>query len=195
MFPFIHPDGTLYFSSDGHPGMGGLDIFRAKAKESGNGWEVENMRYPINSPADDFGIIFEKDREAGYFTSRRHDSGTRGGDNIFVFYLPELIFNLLGDVKDEKTGMPLANATVQMVGSDGIIVDTKTDVRGNFKFSLNPATDYVLIASWGYLNGKGRETTRGVQLSQDFKMSITLTSTARPIEPPNISTITTGGSA
>ena len=187
MFPFIHPDGTLYFSSDGHPGMGGLDIFRAKAKESGNGWEVENMRYPINSPADDFGIIFEKDREAGYFTSRRHDSGTRGGDNIFVFYLPELIFNLLGDVKDEKTGMPLANATVQMVGSDGIIVDTKTDVRGNFKFSLNPATDYVLIASLkGYLNGKGRETTRGVQLSQDFKMSITLTSTARPIELPNI---------
>jgi peptidoglycan-associated lipoprotein len=187
MFPFIHSDGTLYFSSDGHPGMGGLDIYRAKPKSDGNGWEVENMRYPINSPSDDFGIIFEKEREAGYFSSRRRDVGARGGDNIFLFYLPELIFNLIGQVKDDKTELPLANSSVQMIGSDGLIANAKTDERGGFKFLLNPGTDYVLIASReGYLNGKGRETTRGVQLSKDFEMTIMLTSTARPIELPNI---------
>ncbi len=185
MFPFIHSDGTLYFSSDGHPGMGGLDIFRAK--QNGNGWEVENMRYPINSPSDDFGIIFEKEREAGYFSSRRRDVGSRGGDNIYLFYLPEIIFNMIGDVRDDKTGRALADANVQLVGSDGLIVNAKTGTDGSFRFMLNPNTDYVLIASReGYLNGKGRETTRGLATSKEFTVGIQLTSTAKPIELPNI---------
>lgn len=185
MFPFIHSDGTLYFSSDGHPGMGGLDIFRAKS--NGNGWEVENMRYPINSPSDDFGIIFEREREAGYFSSRRRDVGSRGGDNIYLFYLPEIIFNMIGDVRDDKTGRALADANVQMVGSDGLIVNAKTGADGSFRFMLNPNTDYVLIASReGYLNGKGRETTRGLAASKEFTVEIQLTSTAKPIELPNI---------
>ena len=185
MFPFIHSDGTLYFSSDGHPGMGGLDIFRDKA--NGNGWEVENMRYPINSPSDDFGIIFEKEREAGYFSSRRRDVGSRGGDNIYLFYLPEIIFNMIGDVRDDKTGRALADANVQLVGSDGLIVNAKTGTDGSFRFMLNPNTDYVLIASReGFLNGKGRETTRGLAASKEFTVGIQLTSTAKPIELPNI---------
>ncbi len=187
MYPFIHPDGTLYFSSDGLPGMGGLDIFKAKPKDGGTGWDVENMRFPINSPADDFGIIFEKEREAGYLSSRRRDVGSRGGDNIYLFYLPEIIFNIIGQVTDDKTGSPLLDASVQMIGSDGIIVNAKTDERGSFRFMLNPNTDYVLIASKeGFLNGKGRETTRGLQESKDLKTKIQLTSTARPIELPNI---------
>ncbi|MDX9846228.1 MAG: OmpA family protein [Tenuifilaceae bacterium] len=185
MFPFIHSDGTLYFSSDGHPGMGGLDIFRVKS--NGNVWEVENMRYPINSPSDDFGIIFEREREAGYFSSRRRDVGSRGGDNIYLFYLPEIIFNMIGDVRDDKTGRALADANVQLVGSDGLIVNAKTGADGSFRFMLNPNTDYVLIASReGYLNGKGRETTRGLAASKEFTVEIQLTSTAKPIELPNI---------
>ncbi len=187
MFPYIHPDGTLYFSSDGHPGMGGLDIFRATPLEDGNGWEVENMRYPINSSSDDFGIIFEKEREAGYFSSRRRDIGSRGGDNIYLFYLPEIIYNLVGEVRDDKSGGLLASANVQLVGSDGLIADAKTGDDGAFRFMLNANTDYVLVASKeGYLNGRGRETTKGVAESTDFDMSIKLTSTARPIELPNI---------
>lgn len=186
MFPFIHPDGTLYFSSDSHIGMGGLDIIRAKPNGRG-GWNVENMRYPLNSSSDDFGVIFEKDREAGYFTSGRRDVGTRGGDNLFMFYLPPINFNIIGRVADEKTQAPLAQATVRLVGSDGNIVATQTDAQGNFRFMLSPNTDYVLIASsQGYLNGKGRETTRGLRESKDFTTLITLTSTARPIELPNI---------
>ncbi|MDD4385331.1 MAG: OmpA family protein [Bacteroidales bacterium] len=187
MFPFIHSDGTLYFSSDGHPGMGGLDIFRATPLEDGDGWKVENMRYPINSPSDDFGIAFEKEREAGYFSSRRRDLGARGGDNVYLFYLPEILFNLIGEVRDDKSGGLLADANVQLVGSDGLIADTKTKDDGAFRFMLNPNTDYVLVASkTGYLNGRGRETTKGITESTDFDMTIKLTSTARPIELPNI---------
>lgn len=187
MFPFIHSDGTLYFSSDGHPGMGGLDIFRATPLEDGDGWKVENMRYPINSPSDDFGIAFEKEREAGYFSSRRRDLGARGGDNVYLFYLPEILFNLIGEVRDDKSGGLLADANVQLVGSDGLIADTKTKDDGAFRFMLNPNTDYVLVASkTGYLNGRGRETTKGITESTDFEMTIKLTSTARPIELPNI---------
>lgn len=187
MFPFIHPDGTLYFSSDGHPGMGGLDIFRAKLNEEINNWVVENMRYPINSPADDFGIIFESEREAGYFSSRRRDIGARGTDNIFLFYLPEINFNITGTVRDDKTAKPLAEANVQLVGSDGLIVNETTDKDGSFRFMLNPNNDYVLIASReGYLNDRERESTRGLTESEEFEVEITLTSTDKPIELPNI---------
>lgn len=186
MFPFIHRDGTLYFSSDGHPGMGGLDIFRAKPLENGT-WEVENMRFPINSPADDFGIIFEKEREAGYFSSRRQDVGSRGDDNLYLFLLPALNFNILGDVRDEKSGKPIARAAVKIVGSNGNIQNSETGDDGTFRFILYPNTDYIIIASKeGYLNNKAKETTRGVTESKDFKKTIVLTSTARPIELPNI---------
>jgi peptidoglycan-associated lipoprotein len=167
--------------------MGGLDIFRATPLGDGDGWKVENMRYPINSPSDDFGIAFEKEREAGYFSSRRRDLGARGGDNVYLFYLPEILFNLIGEVRDDKSGGLLADANVQLVGSDGLIADTKTKDDGAFRFMLNPNTDYVLVASkTGYLNGRGRETTKGITESTDFEMTIKLTSTARPIELPNI---------
>jgi peptidoglycan-associated lipoprotein len=99
VFPYVHHDGTLYFSSNGHIGMGGLDIFKASKEPSGK-WKIENMRYPVNSPADDFGITFEKESERGFFSSNR---SRRGTDNIFSFYLPPLVFNVSGNVTDEKT--------------------------------------------------------------------------------------------
>lgn len=184
MFPFIHSDGTLYFSSDGQPGIGGLDIFRAKPNDK-NGWNVENMRFPINSPADDFGIVFEKDREAGYFSSRR--AGGRGADDIYFFYLPPIVFNMIGQVNDDKTQKPIAQSIVKLVGSDGVITTSETGTDGSFKFMLNPNTDYVVIASKkGYLNNKAKETTRGLNQSKDFTATIALTSTEKPIEIPNI---------
>lgn len=183
MFPYIHPDGTLYFSSDGQPGIGGLDIFRAKPNDKG--WTVENMRFPINSPSDDFGITFEKEREAGYFSSRR--AAGRGADDIYLFYLPQIVFNMIGQVQDDKTSKPIAKSTVKLVGSDGIITTAETADDGSFKFMLNPNTDYVVVASKkGYLNNKSKETTRGITQSKDFSAKISLTSTEKPIEIPNI---------
>lgn len=180
MFPFIHDDGTLYFSSDYHLGMGGLDIFRA-TKENGS-WKVENMRYPINSTKDDFAIVIEKDKERGYFSSSRD-----GDDDIYSFVLPPLKFDVEGVVINDKTDAPLANATVKLVGSDGMTLTNETDEEGAFKFMLRPSTDYVFVASKkGFLTGKEKETTKGVTESQTFSAEIRLSSIAEPIELPNI---------
>lgn len=180
MFPFIHNDGTLYFSSDYHLGMGGLDIFRASYIN--NRWQVENMRYPINSTYDDFAIVIEKENERGYFSTSRD-----GNDEIYSFVLPPLKFNIEGEVRNEKTDQPLANATVKMVGSDGMTLASETSADGKFKFMLRPNTDYVFVASKrGFLTGKAKETTRGLVESKEFKADIKLSSIAEPIELPNI---------
>jgi len=183
LYPFVHSDGTLYFSSDSRIGLGGLDIYKATQDETG-GWMVENMKPPINSPEDDFGIVFETDVERGFFSSARKG---RGNDEIFSFVLPPLEFSVTGVVKDERNDQILAGSTVKSVGSDGITIETTTGDEGAFKFMLKPGTDYVFIASQpGYLNGKERESTRGLEQSKDFDVTIYLSSTTRVIELPNI---------
>ncbi|MFP4620832.1 MAG: OmpA family protein [Bacteroidales bacterium] len=181
MFPFTHPDGTLYFSSDYHLGMGGLDIF--KATPQGNGeYEIENMRYPINSTHDDFGIIFEAEKERGYFSSSRD-----GADEIFSFVLPPLKFSIEGVVKEDKTEEALQDATVKLVGSDGMTMNSKTNEDGEFKFMLQPETDYVFVASKEkYLTVKENITTKGVEQSKVFEPELMLSSIEEPIELPNI---------
>lgn len=182
MFPYVHPDGTLYFSSNGHIGLGGLDIF--KAIQDNGRWVAENMGYPINSPADDFGITFQAGDERGFFSSSR---GTRGDDEVFTFVLPPLSFSLTGVVKDEKTNGVLSEATVKIISSDYITNEMPVGRDGTFRTTLNANTDYVFIASQkGYLNGKERETTKGLDRSKDFKIEILLASIANPIELPNI---------
>jgi peptidoglycan-associated lipoprotein len=182
VFPYVHPDGTLYFSSDGHIGLGGLDIF--KAREEGGRWTVENMGYPINSWADDFGITFQAETEEGYFSSSRT---IRGDDDIYMFKLPPLSFTLRGIVRDEKTEQPLPDANVQVIGTDGTNIVIPTNNDGTFRHTLKPGTDYVFNASkQGYLNGKERETTKGLDRSKELPIVINLTSIARPIELPNI---------
>ncbi|MDA3779128.1 MAG: OmpA family protein [Bacteroidales bacterium] len=181
MFPFIHDDGTLYFSSDYHIGMGGLDIFRAE-NENGNVWKIENMRYPINSSYDDFGIVIEKDKERGYFSSSRDRD-----DEIFSFVLPPLKFSVEGIIKNQKTSDALPDATVKLVGSDGMTLSSKTDDNGSYKFMLRPNTDYVFVASKkGFLTGKDKETTRNLIESKVFFSEISLPSIKEPIELPNI---------
>jgi peptidoglycan-associated lipoprotein len=182
-FPFVHADGTLYFSSDGHIGMGGLDIFKAKKNESGQ-WEVENMKYPINSSSDDFGIVFEADRESGYLSSSRKG---RGNDDIYSFLLPPLKFSIIGTVKNKKTDDIIPESTVKSIGSDGITLETITGRDGEFKLMLKPGTDYVFIASKDkFLKGKERETTKGLTQSTELKTEIYLTPIDQPIEVENI---------
>jgi peptidoglycan-associated lipoprotein len=183
VFPYAHADGSLYFSSDGHIGMGGLDIFRA-VKNSAGQWQVDNMKYPINSAGDDFGIAFEGNEESGYFSSSRKG---RGNDDIYSFVLPPLKFSIVGVVKNDKTDEIIPEATIKSIASDGITLDTKADKNGVFKFTLKPGTDYVFIAEKpGFLKGKERESTKGVNQSTEFKTEIYLSSTETPIEVENI---------
>ena len=181
MFPFIHSDGTLYFSSDFHLGMGGLDIFKATVEPNGN-YKIENMRYPINSTHDDFGIVFEKNKERGFFSSARD-----GDDEIYSFVLPPLKFSVEGIVKNKKTEEPIEDATVKLVGSDGMTMSSETGEEGTFKFMLRPETDYVFVASKKkYLTNKGKASTVGLEESKVFEPEILLSSIEEPIELPNI---------
>ena len=183
LYPFVHRDGTLYFSSDSRVGLGGLDIYKATIDETGS-WRLENMKPPINSAEDDFGIVFEAEEERGFFSSSRKG---RGNDDIYSFVLPPLEFSVTGVVRDERNDQILPGSTVKSVSSDGITVETTTGAEGTFKFILKPSTDYVFVASYpGYLNGKERESTRGMDQSRDFEVTIYLASITQVIELPNI---------
>jgi len=183
LFPFLRSDGNLYFASDGLIGMGGLDIFRA-VPQSDESWVVTNMKAPINSSADDFGIAFENENERGIFSSTRKG---RGNDELYTFEFPPLKFNITGLVKDEKTGTPITGSTVLLIASDGNNLQAETGAGGDFRFALKPEVDYIFLAQKnGYLNGKEKETTKGQERSRDFMVTILLTAIDKPIELPNI---------
>ena len=182
VFPYLHYDGSLYFSSDYHIGMGGLDIFKATPQADGS-WTIENLKYPVNSSSDDFGICFEHEREAGFFTSTRKGKS----DDIYAFLLPPLKFSISGIVRNEKTDAPIANAIVKSIGSDGITIEATTQADGRFKFMLQSATDYVFIAKHDeFLQGKERETTKGRESSTELTSTIYLAPIDKPIEIENI---------
>lgn len=174
MFPYIRDNGDLYFSSTGHIGMGGLDIFKAEKKGVNQWGKIENLKYPMNSSAHDFGITFDGDKERGFFTSSRE--GGKGGDDIWEFYLPPLVFAIEGTVKDLETSEALANATIKIVGTDGSSAEVTTDANGFFTFAengadryINPNTSYSLVVGKDkYLIAKGKETTVGLNDSRTF---------------------------
>ncbi|HCQ28683.1 MAG TPA: hypothetical protein DIU39_00240 [Flavobacteriales bacterium] len=192
MFPYIRDNGELYFASNGHIGMGGLDIFKAQSIGVNQWGKVENMKYPINSNANDFGIVFENGKDKGYLTTSRE--GGKGGDDIWSFYLPPLVFALEGIVKDAETGKPIPGAKIELVGSDGTKAEAIADENGQFKFAENgndryikPNTTYnILVSAKDYLNAKGKETTVGVDKSKIFYHEYALTSTKKPIRMPQI---------
>ncbi len=160
-FPYVRSDGTLYFSSDGHPGMGGLDIFKAVHKGSdGMEWTIENMRSPINSSGDDFGMTFGVG-EDGFFSSNRGDA--RGYDHIYSFLMNPLKITIEGMVMD-KDEEPVKNAIIRIVGNDGSNQKNVARDDGSFSFSLQRGVRYVMLAgAKGYLNQKQEfvsDTTR-----------------------------------
>ncbi len=184
MFPFIHDDGILYFSSNGHVGMGGLDIFLALYKDDHWG-NVSNIKYPINSEGDDFSIIFEGVSNAGYFTSNR--KGGKGGDDIYQFVSPDLVYTLQGVVIDFDSRKILVGAKVVLVGDDGTSEEQITDEVGSYFFQLRPNTNYDITASMPkYLGDNGQETTVGLEKSEDLVHDFELRSIKKPIELPNI---------
>ena len=184
MFPTFGPDGTLYFSSNGHVGMGGLDLFSAVQDSVTELWQVENMGYPLNSQADDFGMTFEPGFKRGYFSSNRGDA--RGWDHIYSFLLPEVHYSMEGWVYD-KEGDPLPDAEVTIVGDDGTYIKTGVKVDGSFTQDLKINNRYVLLASCkGYLNKKQELITDTIQADQSYVLDFPLASITRPVLIENI---------
>lgn len=185
VFPTVDQDGNLYFSSDYHMGMGGLDIFKATKDENGE-YHIQNMKAPINSSGDDFGMSFIKGEDGevkGMFASNR--KGSRS-DDIYSFYLPPKIFRVAGEIFDKETGQRLDGARIRIIGTDGTNLKMRAD-DGKFQLKLNPETDYIFAAfKDGYLNDKGRESTIGLQDSKDFRVDLYLTPTDAPIKIENI---------
>ncbi|MEJ6736226.1 MAG: OmpA family protein [Flavobacteriales bacterium] len=180
MFPYIRENGELYFASTGHKGMGGLDIFKAATTGINQWGGVENLQSPMNSEANDFGIIFDGAKERGFFTTDRE--GGRGGDDIWSFKLPALMFELDGSVKNVETGKSIAGAKIKLLGTDGSSASTTTDENGNFFFVENGPNRYVnketsysiVVEKEKYLNAQGKETTVGLDKSRKFFHEYTL---------------------
>ncbi len=181
-FPFIRANGELYFSSDGHPGMGGLDIFKAVKNETV--WEVENMKYPINSSKDDFGICFYEDKKTGYFSSKRDKK-----INIYSFDMPEMIFTMRGLVKNSAANAPLPDADVKLTSPSGHELEVKSASDGAFRFNLHPNTDYSVIGSKEkYLSAIVDRSTKGLKKSKEFDVILELSpyGGGKRFELPNI---------
>ena len=170
VFPFLRNDTTLYFSSNGHGGMGGLDVLVSTIDTAGNWGKPVNMKYPMNSTGDDFAICFHPTQEKGFVSSNRGNN--RGVDDIYYFEEPSIHFTFSGTVKDENTLQLVSNATVRFVGSDGSVMSTRTSDKGYFNFSesqVNKNTTYeITIDKDNYFTLNATETTVGLEFSKDF---------------------------
>lgn len=181
-FPYMRTDSVLYFASDGHPGLGGLDIFRARLAPSG-GWSVVNMGIPVNSAADDFGITFG-DGESGFLSSNRNDA--RGYDHIFSFVLPDLKIYISGMVLD-KDEEPVPNAVIRIVGNDGSIQKESGRSDGTFRFPLQRGVSYVMMAgARGYLNAKQAFTADTAEVDAEYGVDFILASINKPVVIENV---------
>ena len=182
MFPFVRSDSVIYFASNGHPGYGGLDIFRAEQTKSG-GWNVTNMGTPVNSAADDFGITFGEG-ESGFFSSNRGDA--RGYDHIFSFELPEIKVTISGWVLD-KDEEPVPNAVIRIVGNDGSNQKQVARNDGSFSFPLDRGISYVMLAgAKGYLNAKQEFTSDIAEEDAEYSVDFILSSITKPVVIDNI---------
>lgn len=146
-FPYISKKGNLYFSSDGRPGLGGLDIYVAATRKNGDIAYIINLGKPINSPQDDFAFIVDEFSNTGYFSTNRYFG--MGGDDIFRFTrtikaIPECRTSIVGTIRDAQTLLPIATATVSALDLDGNILQT-TDVDENGKYELNPLCNTEIL--------------------------------------------------
>ena len=183
-FPNMRTDSLLYFSSDGHPGMGGLDLFVAKLqprdeddKFSLDRWVVENMGVPMNSAGDDFGITFGTG-ESGFISSNRGDA--RGYDHIFSFIKPDLQVWISGYVVD-KDDEPVPNAVIRIVGDDGSNQKTAAKPDGSFRFDLQRGVKYVMMAGAdGYLNAKQAFESDSAEEDAEYNVDFILNAMFKP---------------
>jgi len=182
LFPTFRPNGDLYFSSNGHEGMGGLDIFIAKPNAFG--WQLEHPGFPLNSQGDDFGMTFEGMLNKGFFSSNRGDA--HGWDHIYSFENPEIIQTVKGWVYEQE-GYELPQAIVYLVGNDGTNLKLSVKGDGSFTQQIKPNVDYVLLGTCvGYLNHKEELRVEPAEDSEEYVLQFPLASITAPVLIDNI---------
>ena len=183
LFPYCRDSVTLYFASNGHPGMGGLDLFKATQDSTGH-WKVENMGAPINSMGDDFGITFAGKEEKGFFSSNRNDA--RGYDHLYSFELPTITIAIEGLVNDVDE-YPIEGATVRIVGKDGLNVKVPVKKDGSYRVELERDIRYVMMASArGYLNQNYELHTGPEEKNETYIVDFFLSPISKPVVIENI---------
>ena len=184
MFPTFRPNGDLYFSSNGHIGMGGLDIYIARIDEKTQQYKIEHPGYPLNSEADDFGMTFEGLHNRGFFSSNRKDG--RGYDHIYSFENPEIVTTMKGWVY-EKDGYELPAAQVMVVGNDGTYRKLPVKSDGSFTLPIHPEVDYLVMATCkGFLNHKEELRIDSAKESKEYVLQFPLASISAPVLIDNI---------
>ena len=212
VMPLLRNDSLLYFSSDGHPGVGGQDLFSAQLKPTGKFDFPQNLGVPINSSYDEMSIVFypmeanSRITERGYFSSNRpyvdphnkllvNQSRSKTApinDDIFYFELPGLNYSIEGIVRDEKSMQLMQDVRVKLVGSDGTEIETRTDRQGHYKFDstqVNRDIIYKLyLSKKDYYSVEGSESTRGYNTSKYIKHDFRMDPVPRtPVVLPEIS--------
>lgn len=188
MFPTFRPNGDLYFSSDGHPGFGGLDIFIAKPSDIGatetDGYKIEHPGFPLNSSGDDFGMTFEGLHNRGFFSSNRGDA--RGWDHIYSFEKSEVLVTVKGWVY-EMDGYELPAAQVYMVGNNGTNMKLNVKGDGSFTQEIETGVSYVLLGTCkGYLNHKEELRVDTATVSNEYVLQFPLANISAPVLIDNI---------
>ncbi|MDR1601582.1 MAG: OmpA family protein [Tannerella sp.] len=183
MFPYVRDSATIYFASNGHPGLGGLDIFKATLDSLGK-WHVTNMGVPINSNADDFGITFAGKDETGFFSSNRNDA--RGWDHIYSFTYPVVTVFIEGYVSDADEN-PVENAVVHIVGKDGLNVRVPVKPDGSYRVELERDISYVMMASApDFLNQNFELKTDAEERNETYYVDFYLSPVDKPVVVENI---------
>ena len=183
VFPTFGPQGELFFSSNGYPGMGGLDIFAA-VQENDTVWNVNNIGAPVNSNADDFGMTFAPGLYRGYFSSNRGDA--RGWDHVYSFMLPETVHTLHGWLY-EKDGYELPEGVIYMIGNDGTNVNFGVMNDGSYNVRVTPGVEYVLLGTCkDHLNFMHEFTASKEEGELKYQLDFVLPSIARPVLIDNI---------
>ena len=162
MFPWVNQKGELFFSSNGHIGLGGLDVFLMTLDKKGNFYKLQNVGIPVNSQSDDFAFTMNKNNLTGYFSSNR--IGGKGDDDIYSYTLTKPLSNQLiveGVISDEKTGEIFANKKVEIINSKGEVIGTAmTDSSGAFAFNIDPDMDYIIsVENIDYYSDNQRKIT------------------------------------
>ena len=195
MFPTFRPNGDLYFSSNGHEGMGGLDIYIAKPTQNtelitedgelrAERYEIEHPGYPLNSQGDDFGMTFVGLKNQGFFSSNRGDG--KGWDHIFSFYNPEIVQTVTGWVY-EQDGYELPAGQVYMVGNDGTNLKLNVKGDGSFTQQIKAGVDYVFLGTCkGFLNHQEQLRVEPVTESEEYVLQFPLASITAPVLIDNI---------